>query len=212
MRDLIPRLLFQTESTHHCLGNPIGVSEPSSHDQSTSANVTTHPMPHAKYDLVLHIGMAGRREYFTLETCAHRNGYESPDIDGRDLKDDTLWQDEYNAPEVLRPTFDTADVWRRWKSELTDEDIRPSDDAGHYLCDFTYFTSMLEYWRRDPDGRRPCMFLHVPRGTEEADLARGRRVALGLITALIQSEVARRERKELDGRKPAESVAMAAGG
>lgn len=156
----------------------------------------------AKYDLILNIGLAAPRSYYTLETRAHRDGYDQPDVDGATLKNDTFWRDKYNAPEILRPTFDTTDVWRRWKSELMDEDLRPSNDAGHYLCDFTYYASMLEYWRRDPEGRRPCMFVHVPGGNEEKDLERGRQVTLGLIVALVQSETIKREKEDLGREQP----------
>ena len=45
-------------------------------------------------------------------------------------------------------------------------------------------------WRREPKGRRPCMFLHVPNGLEEEDIRRGREAALGLIVALVASEMA----------------------
>ena len=69
-----------------------------------------------------------------------------------------------------------------------DEDLQPSDDPGRYLCDFVYYTSMVEYWRRDPESARPVMFLHVPDGVTDQDVARGKKVALGLIEALIASE------------------------
>lgn len=71
-----------------------------------------------------------------------------------------------------------------------DRDLRPSCNAGHYLCDFIYYACMFEYWRREPRGPRPCMFLHVPSGLEEDDIRRGTEVALGLITALVGSGVA----------------------
>ena len=142
--------------------------------------------------------MASPRKYYALEELAHRDSYTLPDVDGESLENDTFWRDQYHSPEILRPSFDIWDVWRRWKSELVDEDIEVSDDAGHYLCDFIYYASMLEYWRRNPNGRRPCMFLHVPGGVEEEDLERGRRVAVGLITALVESEIAQRKKKQED--------------
>ena len=71
------------------------------------------------------------------------------------------------------------------------EDVRPSNNAGRYLCDFTYYASMLEYWRRDANGTRPCMFLHVPGGWKEKDILRGREVALGLIAACVASQRSR---------------------
>lgn len=50
-----------------------------------------------------------------------------------------------------------------------------------------YYTSMVEYWRRDSTTARPVMFLHVPAGSEDDDLDSGRKVALGLIEALVAS-------------------------
>ena len=151
-----------------------------------------------KYDIVLNIGLAPGRTFYTLETLAHRDGYIKKDVDGQTLEGDTFWQREYKAPERLSTSFKTQDVWRRWKSGLVNMDLRPSHNAGHYLCDFTYYASMLEFWRREPAGQRPCMFLHVPNGIEEEDIARGREVALGLIAAIVASEVAgdRRTRNE----------------
>lgn len=46
---------------------------------------------------------------------------------------------------------------------------------------------MVEYWRQDNNSIRPVMFLHVPGGSEDDDLARGKKVALGLIEALVSS-------------------------
>lgn len=83
-------------------------------------------LPHAdsaaedkpRFDFVLHIGMAAPREYFTMETCAHRDRYLGKDEAEETMEADTLWRDEYKAPEILRPGFDAEDVWKRWKSDL----------------------------------------------------------------------------------------------
>lgn len=151
-----------------------------------------------KYDIVLNIGLAPGRNFYTLETLAHRDGYNKKDEDGITLERDDFWHREYKAPERLHTSFNAEDVWRRWKSGLMNIDLRPSNNAGHYLCDFTYYASMLEYWRRDPKGPRPCMFLHVPSGLEEEDIERGRDVALGLISALVASEMAEDRSKRVE--------------
>ena len=149
----------------------------------------------AAYDLTLNIGMAPSRAFYTLETKAHRNGYEKKDVRG-EIPDDCSRHERCNAPLVLQPTYDPEDVWRRWKSVLTTEDVRLSDDAGRYLCDFIYYASMLEYWLRDPAGERPCAFLHVPGPGEAEDILRGARVALAAIGAIAGSLAAtRREGK-----------------
>jgi len=147
------------------------------------------------YDIILNIGMAPGRKFFTLETCAHRDGYNKRDVEGKTMEGDTFWKEEYKSPEIPHTSFDTEDVWRRWKLDLMDEDVRPSNDAGHYLCDFTYYTSILEYWRRDSQGWRPCMFLHVPGGWGAEDVRQGRGVALGLIAACVGSEMTRQKEK-----------------
>ncbi|KAL2045015.1 hypothetical protein N7G274_002790 [Stereocaulon virgatum] len=143
----------------------------------------------SNYDMVLNIGMAPGRKFYALETCAHRDGYNKPDVEGKTLQGDTYWKEAYNSPEILHTGFDTDDVWRRWKSGLMSEDVRPSSNAGHYLCDFIYYTSMLEYWRRDASATRPCVFLHVPGGRKQKDVLRGKQVALGLIAACVGSQL-----------------------
>ncbi|KAL8808504.1 MAG: hypothetical protein Q9182_000055 [Xanthomendoza sp. 2 TL-2023] len=71
-----------------------------------------------RFDYILHIGMAAPREYYTMETCAHRDRYVARDEGGETMEGDTLWRDGYKAPEILRPGFDVEDVWRRWKEGL----------------------------------------------------------------------------------------------
>lgn len=138
-----------------------------------------------------------------METRAHRDGYVAKDQAGETMENDTLWSDGYKSPEILKPAFDTDDVWRRWKSELMGVDVRPSNDAGRYLCDFIYYSSLVEFWRRDPDaaaaaaGSGPhVMFLHVPGYGGEADVEMGSRVALRLIAAMVAST--RRQGKKGD--------------
>jgi len=77
--------------------------------------------------------------------------------------------------------------------------VRVSEDAGRYLCDFTYYTSLLQYWRRDRGGERPVVFLHVPGGTGEGDLVRGRRVVVALIRALAEAWGRREGERERKG-------------
>ena len=66
-----------------------------------------------------------------------------------------------------------------------DIDVRPSGDAGRYLCDFIYYSSLAELWKRDEERR--VVFLHVPVESDELSIARGREVLIELIRALVQS-------------------------
>ncbi|KAL8941686.1 MAG: hypothetical protein Q9216_002099 [Gyalolechia sp. 2 TL-2023] len=184
VRDVIPRFLFP-QTTAQAAADSSRLALPLTDFPLVDSAAGAKP----RFDFVLHIGMAAPRKYYTVETCAHRDGYVARDEAGQSLDGDTFWRDEYEAPEILRPGFDTDDVWRRWKSELMGVDIRPSNDAGRFLCDFIYYTSLVEYWRRDPDVMAPAMFLHVPGRFEDLDIETGRKVALGLIAAMVESAI-----------------------
>ncbi|MCJ1317358.1 hypothetical protein MMC15_002681 [Xylographa vitiligo] len=166
VRELLPALLFPGSGTPK-----LPTSRP--------------PRPH--FDLTLLIGVAPGRSDFALETQARRDGYGKEDVRGETWERDVLWGRGYRAPEVLETGVQKAEVWRRWKAGLPDLPLRLSTDAGHYLCEFIYYTGLVEYWRRDPRGERPVLFLHVPKGVEAEDVDRGRRVAEGLIQAVVGS-------------------------
>lgn len=151
-------------------------------------------------DLVLHIGMASGRNFYALEQIAHRDGYHKhKDLDDRTLPEDDGLIRFPDCQEHLTTSLDYAEVLRRWQSIILglpedsagfDADCRPSHDAGHYLCDYTYFSSLAWYGRRSgsvdggkpPD--RPVLFLHVPADSDEQTLARGRVVTMALIEAM----------------------------
>ncbi|KAL8643619.1 MAG: hypothetical protein Q9226_008236, partial [Calogaya cf. arnoldii] len=186
VRDVVPRFLFPQPQDKTTVTRSYPPRIPTSLFQDLlDAGPMMEDRP--RFDFVLHIGMAAPREYFTMETCAHRDRYLGKDEAGETMEGDTLWRDVYKAPEILRPGFDAEDVWRRWQSELTGVDVRPSSDAGRYLCDFIYYSSLVEYWRKDPEAMAPVMFLHVPGKIEDYDIEMGRKVALGLIGAMVAS-------------------------
>ena len=173
-----------------------------------------NPSDCQRFDIVLNIGLAPGRKYYSMETCAHRDGYVKKDIHGETMEGDTFWRDVYNAPPVLQPTLDIPDIWRRWKQALLlpEEDVRPSNNAGRYLCEFIFYTSMLESWRRNPNDERRFMFLHVPSGSDEEDLERGTKVALALIAAMVSSEVTKIQRPNAGGGHEAAQISIMSGG
>ena len=67
------------------------------------------------------------------------------------------------------------------------EHLRPSLDAGHYLCEFIYYTGLYAYYRRGGDGDRPVVFMHVPKGVADEEVGRGANVAAELIKAIVES-------------------------
>ena len=70
--------------------------------------------PKPNYDIVLFIGMAQGRSFYTLETRAHRDGYVGKDEEGKNMVGDRYWE-EFGAPEILRTGFEGDEVWRGWK-------------------------------------------------------------------------------------------------
>ncbi|KAK5102590.1 hypothetical protein LTR70_000448 [Exophiala xenobiotica] len=71
-----------------------------------------------KYDYIFHIGLAGGRDSYTLETLAHREDYLIPDIDDAtgDLVS-SIWQRQ-SVPQVLHVGWHPQDVLRRWEAEV----------------------------------------------------------------------------------------------
>ncbi|KAH6619583.1 hypothetical protein B0J18DRAFT_492373 [Chaetomium sp. MPI-SDFR-AT-0129] len=179
-----------------------------------------------KIDLAVHVGMAGPRLFYSLERRGHREGYRMPDVDGGVLGDDGGYQDGHGdeggdqgegvekkgeggkegekgkwiwegMPEELETAVDVGDVLGRWKGHSPKHlDLRVSEDAGHYLCDFIYFSSLAHLEKAGE--RRRVVFLHVPSDASEHSIAVGREVLLQLVRALVESEVARRERELSD--------------
>jgi pyroglutamyl-peptidase len=72
--------------------------------------------------------------------------------------------------------------------------VRISDDAGRYLCDFIYYSSLAHRWKQGKERR--VTFLHVPADASERAVETGRELAAGLIRALVESEVERRKREK----------------
>lgn len=166
---------------------------------------------HPKPDIVLHIGLAAGRTFFTLEQGAHARGYgQIPDVDGERFADsdgDAKFPKEI-YPSVLHTSFDTADTLARWRTNLNYPrldadpnvegvpDVRISPDAGNFMCGFIYFNSLAHYFEQKED-ERPVAFLHVPDLSDsEAKLETGRAVTVALIKALVES---RRQIGVIDG-------------
>ena len=143
-----------------------------------------------KPDIILHLGLAAGRHYYTLERQSPRGPYtRKRDVDGHVCSPEenkAMWE---TCPNVLKPTFNCDDVWCRWQKHLQSVEgvvTKPSDDPGNYMCAFIYYASMAWFWKRGAE-ERPVMFLHVPDCPTEEDVEVGRQVTMGLIRALVES-------------------------
>lgn len=164
------------------------------------------PKVHESYidnvDLVLHIGMASGRNFYTVEEIGRRDGYyKNKDLDGKTLPEDDGLLRFADCPVSMTTSLNYPAVLRRWQMMMLGlpedspgfgADCQPSNDAGNYLCEYIYFNSLAWYGRRSGnliDGMasdRPVLFLHVPAESDEEALARGRVVTLALIEAMVE--------------------------
>ncbi|KAK1050400.1 hypothetical protein LTR74_017040, partial [Friedmanniomyces endolithicus] len=163
---------------------------------------------HKTIDLVLHIGMASGRQYYAAERYAHRSGYSKhKDLDGCTPSTDQTERDFGDCPDLMETSLDFENVVQQWQSTISDSpetspacgaDCRPSENAGNFLCDYTYYNSMVWYGRRNkkfeggPSSDRPVIFFHVPAESDEAALEKGTAVATALIQAMVEDFVAHR--------------------
>ena len=86
--------------------------------------------------------------------------------------------------EVLEPGIGVEEVVGVWKGRVGGADVRASEDAGRYLCEYILNSSLGFLRGGEREGK--CLFLHVPAGVAEADVERGRRVVLGLLEAVVE--------------------------
>jgi pyrrolidone-carboxylate peptidase len=64
-----------------------------------------------------------------------------------------------------------------------------SEDAGRYLCDFIYFSSLTHLLKANE--KRNVVFLHVPADASDKAITTGRELTLQLIRSLVESELAK---------------------
>ncbi|KAI1339611.1 putative pyroglutamyl peptidase type I [Xylariaceae sp. FL0016] len=147
-------------------------------------------------DVVIHVGMAGPQLIYSLEHRGHRDGYSKKDVDGKLLEDekrhleqgeDWIW---HGLPHELVTDLDVVDVHRRWVERSPKGlSLKVSEDAGRYLCDFIYYSSLAHLYKQQRPRR--VVFLHVPLHSDDQSLTRGREVLLNLVRSIAESELAR---------------------
>jgi pyroglutamyl-peptidase len=74
-----------------------------------------------RIDYMVHVGMAGGREYYSVERRGHRDGYMMADVDGVVLGEEKWKGDRWiwnGCPEEIMTSVDVDDVWQRWRSAL----------------------------------------------------------------------------------------------
>jgi len=140
----------------------------------------------------IHVGV-GRDGHTAIETQAHRTGYFAPDNAqwSPDSKDQPPVQKSAWAadPDVLTTTVDTAAL----ADFLTTEKgwiCQQSLDAGHYLCEYTFYLSMAERNRcivngQETEDDRSCLFVHLPSVGNPYSLEELQRFIQDMVVAVV---------------------------
>ncbi|XP_070764880.1 pyroglutamyl-peptidase 1-like isoform X1 [Enoplosus armatus] len=102
--------------------------------------------------LVVHVGVSGMATTVTLEKCGRNHGYKG-------LDNSSFCPDSQccivGGPDCIDSVIDMESVCKRVTASGLGVAVSVSKDAGRYLCDFIYYTSLyLSHGR--------SAFVHVP--------------------------------------------------
>uniref|UniRef100_A0A8C0J8E6 Pyroglutamyl-peptidase I like n=1 Tax=Chelonoidis abingdonii TaxID=106734 RepID=A0A8C0J8E6_CHEAB len=101
--------------------------------------------------LTVHVGLASSsKAIIILEQCGKNKGYKEMDVCGFCPEDGCCLLD---GPEKIESTINMKTLWKNISVEGID--VIYSRDAGRYICDYAYYTSL--YY-----GNGKAAFIHVP--------------------------------------------------
>ncbi|XP_037315421.2 pyroglutamyl-peptidase 1-like [Pungitius pungitius] len=129
--------------------------------------------------LVVHVGVSGLATTVTLEQCGHNNGYKRLDNCGFCPASQCCMD---GGPDCMHSVLDMDAVCQRVNDSGLGVTISVSKDAGRYLCDYTYYTSLYL-------GRGHCAFIHVPplgKPYSSQDLGRALQAAIQEMLKLLE--------------------------
>jgi len=105
------------------------------------------------FDLVIHTGVARERSYFSLEEVAqNRLSFDLPDNAGRTLEGQPVVP---QGPPTLPTRLPIEAIHNAWDRLGVAQ--QPSEDAGTYLCNQTFYLAL--HWLAD---HIPVGFIHLP--------------------------------------------------
>ncbi|XP_077415733.1 pyroglutamyl-peptidase 1 isoform X2 [Vanacampus margaritifer] len=102
--------------------------------------------------LVVHVGVSGLATTVTLEQCGHNKGYKRPDNCRFCPASQCCMED---GPDCISSLLDMDTVCERVNDADVGVTVSVSKDAGRYLCDYTYYSSLFL-------GHGRSAFIHVP--------------------------------------------------
>ncbi|KAM9439651.1 pyroglutamyl-peptidase 1 [Clarias gariepinus] len=105
-----------------------------------------------KPQLVVHVGVSGMATTVTLEKCGQNQGYSRPDNCHSCPKSGCCVE---GGPDCIDSAIDMDLVCKSVNNSDLGVSISVSEDAGRYLCDYTYYVSLYL-------GKGRSAFVHVP--------------------------------------------------
>ncbi|XP_061653041.1 pyroglutamyl-peptidase 1-like [Phyllopteryx taeniolatus] len=137
--------------------------------------------------LVVHVGVSGLATTVTLEQCGHNKGYKRPDNCRFCPASQCCMED---GPDCISSLLDMDTVCERVNDSNVGVAVSVSKDAGRYLCDYTYYSSLFL-------GHGRCAFIHVPPlGKPYSSQQLGRALQAVVQEMLTLLEVANTEEEE----------------
>lgn len=102
--------------------------------------------------LVVHVGVSGLATTVTLEQCGHNKGYKRLDNCSFCPASQCCMD---SGPDCIQSVLDMETVCKTVNGSDLGVTLSVSKDAGRYLCDYTYYTSLYL-------GHGHSAFIHVP--------------------------------------------------
>ncbi|KAJ7636828.1 hypothetical protein FB45DRAFT_907440 [Roridomyces roridus] len=130
---------------------------------------TSRAPPEEGYDLIVHVGVAGPGP-LRAERLAHKTGYALPDYERQsppliigakgNLRGFGLPRYGEEFGDELFTAVDVDSFVGDLTTGPNPLPLEPSNDAGRFVCDFTYYCSLAE--SRIAKRETPVLFIHCP--------------------------------------------------
>ena len=104
-----------------------------------------------KPQLCVHVGVSPYKEV-KLEKCGKNFPYFMADVNGKAPPE---FKCVPNGPESIETRFNVEKICEKVSKKHSDVEFGVSTDAGRYLCDFIYYTSLSI-------NSAPVLFVHIP--------------------------------------------------
>ncbi|XP_075953525.1 pyroglutamyl-peptidase 1-like [Anarhichas minor] len=129
--------------------------------------------------LMVHVGVSGLATTIALEQCGHNKGYKRLDNCSFCPASQCCMD---SGPDCIRSVLDMDTVCERVNDSGLGVTVSVSKDAGRYLCDYTYYTSLYL-------GQGHSAFIHVPplgKPYSSQDLGRALQAAIQEMLKLLE--------------------------